>query len=81
MQKKKIVSVEPDSRVIRECGSNVTEIKTDCYQRRGFHLKKEICECDISYCNGTNGLRVSSVATFFGTAFLLATMKFVLSQI
>lgn len=81
LNKKDFVSVEPDSRVIRECGSNVTEIKTDCYQRHGFHLKKEICECDISYCNGTNGLRVSSVATIFGVALSLAMMKYVLSKI
>lgn len=51
------ISVEPDSRVIRECGSNNSEIHTECYNRHGVSAHQSICECDISYCNGAEHLR------------------------
>lgn len=50
--------MEPDSRVLRECGSNITEVRPECYHRRGLTAKQSICECDISYCNDV--ARISS---------------------
>lgn len=37
-----LVSVEPDSRVIRECGSNITEVRTECYNlvMESLHISK-----------------------------------------
>ncbi|XP_031634868.1 uncharacterized protein LOC116348132 isoform X2 [Contarinia nasturtii] len=47
-----INSLEPDSRVLRECGSDITEVRPECYTRHGISAHQQICECDISYCNG-----------------------------
>lgn len=58
--------MEPDTRIIRECGSNVSEIKTDCYGRMGFKTHKSICECDKSYCNGAFKSNSSSLFFRFG---------------
>ncbi|XP_055325783.1 uncharacterized protein LOC129579637, partial [Sitodiplosis mosellana] len=52
--------LEPDSRVIRECGSNITEVRAECYTRHGVSAHQQICECDISYCNGVEPVRKSN---------------------
>lgn len=52
LSNKKFILVEPDSRVVRECGSNLTEIRPECYAKHGIAAHQTICECDISYCNG-----------------------------
>lgn len=54
------ISVEPDSRVIRECGSDITEVRPECYSRYGTSARQRICECDISYCNGFEPVRTSN---------------------
>lgn len=58
-KRENFISVEPDSRVIRECGSNITEVRTECINRHGVSAHQQICECDISYCNGVEPVRTT----------------------
>lgn len=69
--------VPPDSRIIRECGSNITEVRTECFHRRGKSSIQSICECDIGYCNGTNQTQVSATAIFIVSLIALMTLKIV----
>lgn len=62
IRNKKFILVEPDSRVVRECGSNLTEIRPECYTKHGVAAHQTICECDISYCNGVGHIG-SSIST------------------
>lgn len=70
------ISVEPDSRVIRECGSNISEVRTECYNRHGVSAHQSICECDISYCNGAELAKKTTSGLLFialSVVFLLKT--------
>lgn len=69
------ISVEPDSRVIRECGSNNTGIHTECYNRHGVSAHQSVCECDISYCNGAQYLRKSGGGLLLITYLVLYLLK------
>lgn len=67
--------VPPDSRVIRECGSNITEVRTECFERHGKSSIQSICECDISYCNGTYQTQVSATVIFIVSLIASFTLK------
>lgn len=68
-----IILVDPDSRVIRECGSNSSEVKTLCYTRYGVSATQSICECDISYCNGAEYVKQSTYGFICAVAFIVAS--------
>lgn len=68
-------AVNPDSRVVRECGSNITDVRTVCFERHGISSIQSICECDISYCNSAK--RVMQTANVLVAAIIAASsLKF-----
>lgn len=67
-----IFLVDPDSRVIRECGSNSSEVKNECYTRYGVSSTQSICECDISYCNGAENVKRSTYGLICAIVFIVA---------
>lgn len=68
--------MEPDSRVIRECGSNITEVRGECFNRHGISSIQSICECDISYCNGIDKTKESAAAIFIASIVTLTLKLF-----
>lgn len=67
--------MDPDSRVVRECGSNTTEVRTVCFERHGISSIQSICECDISYCNGAmNSIQSTNILLIAIVA--MSTFKF-----
>lgn len=81
LKRKFSFAVEPDTRVMRDCASNITEIKSECYQVYGHKNQKEICECDQSYCNGANRMPTSIGTLFLEAVLSLGLTKLVLAQL
>ncbi|XP_063702363.1 uncharacterized protein LOC134832308 [Culicoides brevitarsis] len=64
--------LEPETRVIRQCGWDNSTYSGRCYQRAGFGGRQEVCGCFEDNCNGAN-----SVSLVFGVTILSAVLAFV----
>lgn len=46
-----LLTVPPETRVIRTCGYDESNYKGRCYQRGGFGGRQEVCSCLTDKCN------------------------------
>lgn len=63
-----VLTVPPDSRIIRACGWDDSTYKDKCYQRSGFGGRQEVCACsDKDNCNGSQSLLSASLIILLTT--------------
>ncbi|KAL1123248.1 hypothetical protein AAG570_002334 [Ranatra chinensis] len=66
--------LQPDSRIIRNCGWDTSNYVGRCYQRSGFGGRQEVCTCTTDLCNAANlnGPATAATIAAFSIAALVA---------
>lgn len=64
--------MEPNTRVIRQCGWDNSTYSGRCYQRAGFGGRQEVCACFGDLCNDGNSIKLTFSATILSAIFYFA---------